>query len=104
MTVWPSLAATAPGRLFGRLYAIDYGPRPFTVGHLVAVASIPFIVSLYFGRFVAELVGALPIGGRLLAWFLPPPAQRYVLTNRRVVAAGLRNQLLPLLFVVLYSH
>jgi len=83
MTVWPSLAAIALGRGLGRLYTIGGGPPPFTFGHLIAVASIPVAVGLYFGRFIVELVRAMPgFGG------MPMPiagAQRYVLTNRRVV-------------------
>jgi hypothetical protein len=71
MTVWPSLAATAPGRLLGRL------------GHLIALLSIPLVVGLYFGRFIVELMRAIPGIGKLL--ILPPGAHRYVLTNRRIV-------------------
>jgi hypothetical protein len=88
MTVWPSLAATAPGRFLGRLYAIDWGVPPFTVGHLIALASIPLVVGLYFGRFVVELLRATPVVGKFM--ILPAGAHRYVLTNRRVVVrAGL---------------
>ena len=88
MTVWPSLAATAPGRLLGRLYAIAWGVPPITFGHLVALASIPLVVGLYFGRFVCDLVRAIPLVGRPLGLILPPGAFRYVLTNRRVVVRG----------------
>ena len=83
MTVWPSLAATLPGRFLGRLYAIELGAAPLTVGHLIALASIPLVVGLYFGRFVVELLRQIPVIGKYLV--LPPGAQRYVLTNRRVV-------------------
>jgi hypothetical protein len=88
MTVWPSLAASGLGRFLGRLYAIDVGVRPLTVGRLLAVASIPLVVALYFGRFAAELLSAVPWVGRFLALAAPAPAQRYVLTNRRVVVRG----------------
>ena len=89
MTVWPSLAATAPGRFLGRLYAIDLGVPPLTVGHLIALASIPLVVGLYFGRFVGRnCCGRRPSSAAGL--FLPAGAHRYVLTNRRVVVrAGL---------------
>jgi hypothetical protein len=91
MTVWPSLAATATGRFLGRLYEIELGVPPLTVGHLIAVASIPLVVVLYFGRFISELMRATPVVGKLL--ILPPGAQRYVLTNRRVVVrAGLTRE------------
>jgi hypothetical protein len=88
MTVWPSLAATATGRFLGRLYAIELGVPPLTVGHLIALASIPLVVGLYFGRFAVELLGAIPVVGKWM--ILPAGAHRYVLTNRRVVVrAGL---------------
>jgi hypothetical protein len=88
MTVWPSLAATAMGRFLGRLYAIEMGVPPLTVGHLIAIASIPLVVGLYFGRFGVELLRAIPVVGKFM--ILPGGAQRYVLTNRRVVVrAGL---------------
>ena len=88
MTVWPSLAASGMGRFLGQLYGIDIGPQPLTVGHLLAVASIPLAVALYFGRFVSALVGSIPGIGPLLVLPLPAAAQRYVLTNRRVVVRG----------------
>jgi hypothetical protein len=88
MTVWPSLAATTAGRFLGQLYAIELGVPPLTVGHLIALASIPLVVGLYFGRFVGELLRAIPVVGRFMIF--PAGAQRYVLTNRRVVVrAGL---------------
>ena len=52
MTVWPSLSATSSGRFWGRLYAIDLGFAlfgvPLTLGRLFALASIPFMLALYF--------------------------------------------------------
>src|ERR1700677_2687098 len=74
MTVWPSLAATAPGRLLGQLYAIEWGVPPLTVGHLIALASIPLVVGLYFGRFAVELLRAIPVIGRFM--ILPAGAHR----------------------------
>jgi hypothetical protein len=89
MTVWPSLAATPLGRVLGQLYAIELGVYPVTVGHLIALASIPLVVGLYFGRFVVELLGAIPVVGKFVL-IVAAGAQRYVLTNRRVVVrAGL---------------
>jgi hypothetical protein len=80
MTVWPSLAATSIGRSLGQLYAIGGGSPPFTLGHLIALLSIPLVVPLYFHKLVAAVLPGLP-----------GAAQRYVLTNRRVVIrAGLR--------------
>jgi hypothetical protein len=71
MTVWPSLAATAFGRFWGRLYAWDYGPRllgvPVTVGRLLALASSPLMAAAYFLM-------------RLPWW-----SWQYRLTNRRLV-------------------
>ena len=71
MTVWPSVAATAFGRVWGRLFALEYGPRIFgvaiTIGRLIALASIPFMFLLYF------------------AMRLPPLFSHYRLTNRRVL-------------------
>ena len=52
MTVWPSLSATAFGRFWGRLFALEFGFRlfgvPLTLGRLIALASIPFMLALYF--------------------------------------------------------
>jgi hypothetical protein len=73
MTVFPTLAATAPGRLMGRLCSVRAGYGFFTLGKLFAVLLIPFAVPLF--------VYAL----------LPFVIRRYRLTNRRVVIQkGLR--------------
>src|ERR1043165_9309194 len=82
MVVWPSLSATAFGRLWGRLFAIDVGfplfGVPITVGRLFALVSIPFMVALYFlmrlPRFPGVIVG-----------IKNPCCWQYRLTNRRVV-------------------
>ena len=67
MTVWPSLAATGIGRLLGRLYAIRIGVGWLTLGKLIALASIPLALPIFF-------------------WMLlPGVARRYRLTNRRVI-------------------
>ncbi len=66
MTVWPSVASTAIGRLHGRLFAIKAGWGMFTLGRLFAFAAAPI--------------------GPLLYFFLRAPfvIRRYTLTNRRV--------------------
>ncbi len=68
MTVWPSIAATAPGRLVGRMAAIRAGAgRFFTLGKLMAVATIPVSLAVF-------------------AWqLLPCVCRRYTLTDRRVI-------------------
>jgi len=68
MTVWPTLAASVPGRLIGRLCAIRTGFPPFfTLGNLFALMSIPAALALFLGSLT------------------PGIARRYRLTNRRVV-------------------
>ncbi len=67
MTVWPSIAATPPGQLIGRLCGIPAGVGVFTVGHLLALLLIP------------------PAVGLLLMSFNPWTCRRYRLTNRRLV-------------------
>jgi hypothetical protein len=82
MTVWPSLSATSFGRLWGRLFAIEAGfplfGVPITIGRLMALASIPFMLALYFlmrlPRFPAIVIG-----------ITNPWCWVYRLTNRRVV-------------------
>jgi hypothetical protein len=80
--VWPSLAATAYGRWWGRRYANKVGLTvfgiPLTIGRLMAVASIPFILPLYFHM----LVPRLPL---VLFGWPNPSCRRYRLTNRRVL-------------------
>jgi hypothetical protein len=67
MTVWPSIAATGIGRLFGRLFGIRAGAGFLTVGNMIALASIPIMLPLYFLR-------------KFPFW-----VERYRLTNRRVI-------------------
>ena len=69
MTVWPSVARSPLGRSLGNLFAIKTGWYIFTVGNLMALASIPVALGLYFAR-VAPFIGI-----------------RYRLTNRRIVVA-----------------
>lgn len=82
MTVWPSIAASAYGRWWGRRYANSLGITlfgvPITIGRIMALVSIPFILPLYFHM----LVPRLP----LVLWGVPNPGcRRYRLTNRRIV-------------------
>ena len=68
MTVWPSIATTAPGRLVGRLCSVKTGPnRVLTLGKLFALLSIPFALALFFYG------------------LLPGICRRYTLTNRRLI-------------------
>jgi hypothetical protein len=82
MTVWPSLSATAFGRFWGRLFALEYGPRifgvPLTVGRLIALASIPVMLALYF-------LLRLPRFPLVILGIKNPWCSHYRLTNRRVV-------------------
>lgn len=68
MTVWPSNAKYALGRLLGQAYEITFPDvYIFRLGNLFALASIPVALVLFFLR-IAPFV-----------------ATRYQLTNRRVV-------------------
>ena len=67
MIVWPSIADSSLGRLFGWLYAIQAGFSFLTIGNLVALLSIPVMLPLYAVR------------------KLPFFVRRYRLTNRRVI-------------------
>lgn len=68
MTVWPSNAAFALGRVLGQAYDWRFPDIYFLrIGRLIALLSIPIALALYFFR-------VLPILG-----------VRYTLTNRRVV-------------------
>jgi hypothetical protein len=82
MTVWPSLSATAFGRFWGRLFALDYGPRlfgvPLTIGRLIALASIPVMLGLYF-------LMRLPRFPLVIIGIKNPFCWHYRLTNRRLV-------------------
>ncbi len=82
MTVWPSLSATAFGRFWGRLFAIELGFRafgvPITIGRLMALVSIPFMVALYFLMRLPRFPGVI-IGIK------NPFCWQYRLTNRRVI-------------------
>lgn len=73
--VWPTIGATRWGRLVGQLCALQVGiGRVFTLGNLLALATIPISLAVFF-------------------WQLMPGAiRRYCLTNRRIVVLkGLRR-------------
>jgi len=75
MTVWPSNAVFGLGRFLGQLYAIEAGVWVVTVGNLIALASIPVALALYFAK------------------VLPGFGIRYRLTNRRlIVERGLQGR------------
>ncbi len=82
MAVWPSLSATAAGRFWGRLYSIPIGFRafgvPFNVGQLLVLASIPFMLALYF-------LMRLPRVPLVILGIKNPFCWHYRLTNRRLV-------------------
>ncbi len=68
MTVWPSNAKFALGRALGSAYAIRWPDiYIFRLGNLIALASIPIALVLFFMR-IAPGIGT-----------------RYRLTNRRIV-------------------
>jgi hypothetical protein len=75
MTVWPSNAQFAVGRMLGSLYAIRFPDFFFIrLGNLIALASIPIALVLFFMR-IAPGIGT-----------------RYRVTNRRVIVEkGLRG-------------
>jgi hypothetical protein len=82
MVVWPSLSATAFGRIWGRLFAIEAGfpifGVPLTLGRLFALMSIPFMLALYF-------LMRLPRFPGIIIGIKNPWCWQYRLTNRRVV-------------------
>ncbi len=82
MTVWPSLAARGDGRFFGRLYEnrlfAGVLPLNLSLGKLLALASIPLILPLYF----FTLLPRIPF---VVFGFANPSCIRYRLTNRRIV-------------------
>src|SRR5262245_43207135 len=82
MVVWPSLSATTFGRLWGRLFNIDWGFRvfgvPITVGRIMALVSIPFMLALYFAMRIPRFPALFFSINNPMCW-------QYRLTNRRVV-------------------
>jgi len=68
MTTWPSIGAYPSGRILGWLYEFRWPDKYFfRVGRLIALASIPHALALYFWR------------------ILPYVGTRYTITNRRIV-------------------
>jgi hypothetical protein len=69
MTVWPSICAYPSGRFLGTLYGIKFPNinRIFRLGNVIALASHPHALFLYFYK------------------LLPYVGMRYTLTNRRVI-------------------
>jgi hypothetical protein len=85
MELYPSLGGTALGQSLGRLYRIRAGAgNVLTVGNLIALLSIPFMVPFYLGRFILPVVQGIPLLGIPLR-LIPSPLERYRLTNRRVI-------------------
>lgn len=67
MTIYPTNGSIAPGRQLGEMFAIKLGVPPLTLGHLLALLTIPLSLGLFF-------------------WLLLPGVRRrYVLTNRRLI-------------------
>lgn len=73
MVVWPSIAAYPTGPFLGRLYSKQWGIYVVTLGNLLALASIPHALALYFYRLLPSFFGSSVHG------------TRYKLTNRRVL-------------------
>src|SRR4029453_19634632 len=68
MAVWPAVARYSLGRTLGTLFAITWPDiYIFRLGNLIALASIPVALVLFFMR-VAPFIGI-----------------RYRLTNRRII-------------------
>lgn len=69
MTIWPSICAYPSGRFLGRWYDWRFPNwnRVCRIGNLIAAASIPHALFLYFYK------------------LLPYVGMRYTVTNRRVV-------------------
>ncbi len=83
MCVWPSISALPIGQFLGRLYQL--GPRvsllriPFRPGWLIALATVPVALFLYFNKIVPRI----PF---VLLGFSNPWCRRYRLTTERVMA------------------
>ena len=66
MTVWPTIGATAAGRWVGRLCGVKLGRGFFTLGKLLALATIPLSLAVFIWQ------------------LLPAVCRRYRLTDRRL--------------------
>jgi len=82
MTVWPTISANAYGRWWGRRCLSPIGFRlfgvPVTLGRLMALVSIPFVLPVYFHM----LIPRIPL---VLFGWENKSCRRYRVTNRRVV-------------------
>ncbi|MGO8690773.1 MAG: PH domain-containing protein [Thermoguttaceae bacterium] len=67
MTVWPTIGATIAGRWVGRLCGVRLGRGFFTLGKLLALATIPASLTVFLWQ------------------LLPAVCRRYCLTDRRLV-------------------
>jgi len=89
MTVWPSLAATAGGRFWGRLYMNSLGVTifgvPIRLGPIIALLSIPLILPPYFLMLLPSFFFIPRIGSFRGVNVANPWCRRYRLTNRRVI-------------------
>ncbi len=66
--IWPTIGATPAGRLVGRLSDMRIGVgKFFTLGKLMALATIPVSVAVFFWQ------------------LMPYVCRRYALTNRRII-------------------
>ena len=77
MTVWPSLAATAYGRWWGRRFTQQGGLKIFGVP-VLALLAIPLILPVYFHMIIPRLPG-------IVFGVSNPSCRRYRLTNRRMI-------------------
>ena len=82
MSVWPSISATAYGRWWGRRFSNQVGITlfgvPLTIGRLMALVSIPFILPVFFHMVIPKL----PF---VIFGVHNSSCRRYRLTNRRVI-------------------
>lgn len=91
MEVWPSVAALAGGRFWGRLYSNRSGmtvpgtPIVLTVGKIIALLSIPLVLPIYFLMLLPCFIFLPKLGPLPRVYISNPWARRYRLTNRRVI-------------------
>ena len=85
MIVYPSIAG-APGgigKILGRLFNIQIGIKPLTIGNLIALVSAPLCAGLWIGRVLP--VNRLPLIGTLSKKLGLAP-QRYRITTRAILS------------------
>jgi hypothetical protein len=96
MNVWPSLAALAGGRFWGRLYGNRSGFAlfgiPVTIGRIIALVSIPFVLPVFFLMLLPCLIFVPKWGPLPRVYVSNPWARRYRLTNRRVIVERLSGE------------